>query len=458
VSAASPTTPSNLDAVIVGAGFAGLSAAEHLRAMGRRTVVLEASARVGGRARSGTEVGNGWPNELGALMVHGRHAPAHGWARHYGLKVRPLPVLQSSRIARGGKVGRYPWFALPLHPVVGSRATVAGIRTIPRALLQYAGPDLPLSTLEDEWGVDGPARLLVELLHAHVHSADPDSVGVRGPAEEGRAASEEFGFYNFQIAEGYSALAQRSAASLGEIFRFGRVVTEVVTEEEGVLVRAQSNGQDEEYRARSAVITVPLGVLKAGTIAFDPPLSEVRRRAIERVAVGEGYAVSLRLRGGTMRERLGDFALLWGGTASTFYRPHVGLRAPTEVVTAFTVGREAQRRSRLGREEVVRATLEEWTGVVPAGVTLGAVEAADVHFWALDPWARGTYSFLPPGATLNDRRELARPLGDRVFFAGEATSLTGDAATVSGAIATGRRAADEALAALGQPVRPLLSP
>jgi len=414
-------------------------------------VVLEATSRVGGRARSGYDLGAGRPNELGALMVHGRNAATHGWARHYGLSVRPLPVMQKCCIAVGGKVGRYPWFALPLHPVVGSRATVAGIRTIPRALYRYDGPDLPLATLEDEWGVEGPARLLVELLHAHVHSTDPDSVGVRGPAEEGRVASEEFGYRNFQIVEGYSALAERSAASLGEVVRLGRVVTEVNATEPEVRVRAQTTNGEEEYRARTAVITVPLGVLKADTIAFEPPLAESKRRAIDRVAVGDGFALSLRVRAGTMRERLGDFALLWGGTSSTFYRPYVGLRASSDVVTAFTVGREARRRARLGTEEIVRATLEEWAQLVPPGVTLGEVAASEVHLWCLDPWSRGTYSFLPPGVGLDDRRELARRAGDRVFFAGEATNLSGEASTVSGAISTGRRAADEVLSVLRKP-------
>jgi monoamine oxidase len=150
-----------------------------------------------------------------------------------------------------------------------------------------------------------------------------------------------------------------------------------------------------------------------------------------------------------MRSRLGEFSLLWGGTASTFYRPNVGLRSPVEVVTAFTVGREARRRANLDREGLIAATLAEWTELVPEGTTLGTVEEADVHLWSLDPYARGAYSYLPPGASLEDRRELANPVGGRLFFAGEATNVTGESATVSGAIASGQRAAEETLAVLG---------
>jgi monoamine oxidase len=228
-------------------------------------------------------------------------------------------------------------------------------------------------------------------------------------------------------------------------------VTHVLTSDDGVRVRARTSEGEEEYRARTAVITVPLGVLKAGAITFDPPLPDSKRRAIERIAFGDGYALSMRLRGGTMRERLGSFSLLWGGTASTFYRPYVGLNAPVEIVTAFTVGREARRRAALGREALIEATMAEWAELVPAGVTLGTVEESDVHLWTLDPWTRGAYSFLPPGAALADRQELGKAVGGRLFFAGEATNLTGESATVSGAIESGERAAEEALAALGSP-------
>ncbi len=62
--------------------------------------------------------------------------------------------------------------------------------------------------------------------------------------------------------------------------------------------------------------------------------------------------------------------------------------------------------------------------------------------WRADPWALGSYSFLAPGASSSTRRTLARPVGDRLFFAGEATD--GDhPATVHGALASGRRAAAE---------------
>jgi len=446
--------PADVDVLVIGAGFSGLSAADHVRALGHRCLVLEATDHAGGRARSGEALGSGRPNELGALMIHGRTAVTHGWAKRFGLAVRPLPVLRRTCFAYHRKVGRYPWFALPFHPVIGARAAIAGYRTIPRALLRYDGPDCSLAALEDEWKVSGRTRLLVDLLHAHTYATDSDTVGVRGSAEEDREASETYYFHNFQLVAGYSALARRVAEHLGSAIRFGRAVTRVLRSETGVEVRATTVQGEEVYRARTVIVTIPLGVLKAGAVEFDPPLPEAKRKAIGRIAFGDGYAVSMRLRGGTMRSRLGNFSLLWGGTASTFYRPTVDLNAPSDVLTAFTVGREARRRAYLGRDELIAATLAEWAEVAPKGATLGAVEESDVHLWTLDPWTRGAYSFLPVGGSLADRRELAAPVDGRLFFAGEATNLTGESATVSGAILSGHRAAEEAVASLGPPRSP----
>ncbi len=444
-----PSTPERVDVVVVGAGFAGLAAARRLVAAGVDVLVLEARERVGGRAFTDPQLVPGIPLELGAQMVHGRAATAHAWAAREGLSVRPLPVHQRSRIVVGRRVGRYPWFAFPFHPVVGSRATWQGFRSIPRALAGYPGPDGTLREYLDRRGTRPAARALVDVLHAHTYATDPESIGLLGPAEEERVAEEPFGFRNFRLVEGYSVLADRSAAPLGTRVRTRAAVTDVVLEPNGARVVWQSSpgAARSEVRARSVLVTVPLGVLKAGAIRFDPPLPPEKRSAIGRLGFGDGYALQMVVHGGTMRERLGEFGILWGDGATSFHRPRVGLGEPTEVVTAFTVGREARRRVALDDPGMVEATVAEWDSVAPAGVTLGTVDRASVHRWTSDPWTRGAYSFFPPGSGPADRRTLAAPVDGRLFFAGEATDTTGQSATVTGAIRSGERAADEVLAA-----------
>lgn len=67
-----------------------------------------------------------------------------------------------------------------------------------------------------------------------------------------------------------------------------------------------------------------------------------------------------------------------------------------------------------------------------------------MHDWDRDPYARGAYSYLGVGGW-NAREMLAEPVGQVLFFAGEATSLDGQGGTVNGALQTGMRAAEEVL-------------
>ena len=311
----------------MGAGFAGLAAAKRLTEAGVEVQVLEARERVGGRVLTDRRLVPGVPLELGAQMVHGRTAVTHDWLRRAGLSVGPLRVHQRSRIVLGRRVGRFPWFGLPFHPAVGVRATWRGFRTIPRALARYDGEDRTLRQVLDDWSASPAARALVDVLHAHTYATDPDSIGVVGPAEEERAAEEPFGFRNFRVVEGYSALAERAAAALGGRLRTNAPVTDIVLgrDDVRVCIEAAADASAAEVCARYVVVTVPLGVLKEGTIRFDPPLPPDKLAAIQRLGFGDAYALQLVVRGGTMRRRLGDFGILWGDTATSFHRPRVGL-------------------------------------------------------------------------------------------------------------------------------------
>ena len=437
-----------LDVAVVGAGFSGLAAARRLMQANLDVRVYEARDRVGGRALTDYALVPQVPLELGAQMVHGRRAPTHRWAREAGLSVRRLALHQRGRVVVAQRVGRFPWFGLPFHPAVGSRAAWRGLVSVPRALANYGGEDVSLREFLDRRAASPAVRGLVDLFHAHTYATDPESVGVLGPAEEQLTAEEPFGFRNFQLLEGYSALAERSAAGLGDRVHLRTPVAEIVLGADDVTLRFERpvGLPEREVRSRAAVVTVPLGVLRARDIRFDPPLPKEKQEAIARLGFGDAYALQIVVRGGTMRRRLGDFGVLWGDTATSFLRPRVGLAGPVEVLTAFTVGQEARRRAALDDAGMVAATVAEWEALLPADVTLGEVERSVVHRWSRDRWSRGAYSFFPPESGPADRHALAAPLYGRLFFAGEATDTTGASATVAGAIRSGERAAAEVLA------------
>jgi monoamine oxidase len=202
------------------------------------------------------------------------------------------------------------------------------------------------------------------------------------------------------------------------------------------------------------VVTLPLGVLKSDAVTFDPDLPPLKRAAIQRIAFGMGYALQLRVAGGNLTDRFGDFSLVWAGGATTFHRPGVRHRGVPEVITAFTVGREAARRAGLSAEERVDATIEEFSAALPESAQIGRVVGQSVHLWPEDPLARGAYSFLPPEVDPIERQKLAEPIAGVLFFAGEATNWRGESATIHGAIESGYRAAEEVRVALAAGATP----
>jgi len=436
------------DVIVVGAGFAGLACAQRLASANVDFLVLEASDRIGGRALTTTTVAPGFPLELGALMIHGKRVVTHAWLRELGLHAVRLPTMQTARFVRDGRVARFARLALPFHPTFGTRAFWQAVRGVPRDIRRYGGPDMSLAEFLENEDVLPGAREIVTLLRAHAAAAEPDEVGILGHAEEDRAAQEEFGYSNFRLVEGYSALVGRRAGPCADRILRSRIVTGIRWSDAGVRLTARVNGSPEEHRAKRAILTVPLGALKAGAIAFEPPLPEAKRRAIEAIGFGAAMVIQMRFASLDPMRRLGDFGILSGGGASTFHRAYVRARGAPPVLAAFVVGREARRRADMTDAEALRATLEELESIVPEARRLGAVVAAEIARWPADPFVRGGYSFLRVHARLAHRTALAAPVDGVLFFAGEATHDRGEAQTVHGAIETGYRAANEAIASL----------
>lgn len=444
-------TMEDRDVVIVGAGMAGLACGQRLSEARVDFVILEAADRIGGRVRTDYRVAGGKPLEIGALMIHGRNVITHTWLRELGLHARPLPLMRRARFLHDGRVRRLPSFDNLLHRTIGVRAFYQGAIGLPRAIARYRGPDVSLAEfLSREAPLPG-ARSIVELLYAHAAATASETIGMRAQAEEIAAATEEFGYRNFQLVEGYEELLHRRGSALADRIRLRHAVTGIQRGRGGATVDAASGGEPLRVRAKRVVVTVPLPVLRGGTISFDPPLPADKLEALRAIGMGHALVVAMRLRGGNLFERLGDFGTLWAGTASTFQRAYVGLRDAPPVLGAFVVGEEARTRSELEDDELVAATLEELRSILPDGVSPGEVEAHAIGRWSTDPWVRGAYTYPSVGSGMRHRRALAAPLDGVLFFAGEATHFGGEAATVHGAIETGYRAADEVLASLRSP-------
>ena len=209
--------------------------------------------------------------------------------------------------------------------------------------------------------------------------------------------------------------------------------------------------------ARAAIVAVPLGVLKTGpsetgAIEFDPEL-RTKREPLDQLAMASVVRIVLRF---SERFWASDWFAKQSGRQDldTLSFLHTNdqtfpvwwtsypLRAP--VIVGWHGGPGAAALAQLASEEIENAAIDALSRQfgIPSRKLRAMVEGAWMHDWEHDPFARGVYSYQTVGG-IDAPANLAKPLRGTLFFAGEATDVEGRTGTVHGAIATGRRAAQE---------------
>jgi monoamine oxidase len=205
------------------------------------------------------------------------------------------------------------------------------------------------------------------------------------------------------------------------------------------------------------IVTVPIGVLQLpagapGAIHFSPGL-ESKRDAIAGILSGPVLKVVLRFRtvfwekfdGGRYHDASFFYSI---GTPFPTFWTSMPTRSP--FLNAWTGGPPAAQLSAKSDAQIIQAALESLETMFGDHLpdARAQLEAAFVHNWQRDPLACGAYSYVGVGHNDTARKTLAAPLDDTLFFAGEATDTEGEAATVTGALQSGARAAREVGASL----------
>ena len=432
----------NADVVVIGAGAAGLAAARVLSNAGASAIVLEARDRIGGRLLTREDVGLPLAIDLGGEFIHGAAA----------ITFDLLRAANTIAVDTGGSAFAYEDGALRERE--DPFEIVAGVMARARSLDRDMSVDDYLRSLPDDDPETPRERRFTRMLVEGFDAADPHRASVRVLAEEWSPGDEGQTSEQFRPLGGYAHLLRTLHGALDPARAHVRLSTVVQTVQRGsggVVVEAASHDASLSVRARSAIITLPLGVLQAGSVRFAPELPQSKHDALDGLVMGPVVKLALRFR--TAFWELANGGLYRGG--SFFHRAEAAfptfwnmlpLRAP--LLIAWAGGPKAD--ALAGRDEasLTACALDDLRvlfGNDPDPQS--ELEAVYTHDWQADPYARGAYSYVASGGE-RARALLAQPVDDILFFAGEATSPASEAGTVAGAFQTGERAAHEALAAL----------
>lgn len=429
------------DVIVIGAGAAGLAAAAALCRAGHSVLVLEARDRIGGRIWTRSEPALATPVELGAEFIHGA-AP----------ETREL--IRSTGAAAIDTSGEH-WSLLGGRLQQRTGSLLGQVREAFEACDVFSRPDISLEAfLTGEGGktLSEEARSMARVFVSGFDAADPDRVSIQSLAEEWRSGGM-LDASQSRPAAGYGTVLSALRARLDPVrahVQLRTVVTEVRWSRDAVEVVGEHLGLPFQAKARKAIVTVPLGVLKLpeaapGAIRFRPPL-EAKQAALDQLLSGPVVKVMLHFRGAFWEEQDGgrysdaSFFHAPGKVFPTFWTT---LPTRTSLLNAWVGGPSAARLCELSDAEIVRHALDAAAAVFSLRQNDFEVEGAYLHNWQRDPFARGAYSYVGVDG-IRARETLASPLGGTLFFAGEATDTTGDPATVTGALRSGTRAAAEA--------------
>jgi monoamine oxidase len=426
------------DVIVIGGGFAGVTAARECALRGRSVLLLEARDRLGGRTWSADWEGE--PVEYGGAWVHwhqphtfseltraglavalGEDAQRAGW--YVGDERRSGTIAQRDAIAQRGwdrfVDGVHDALPQPHDPLLA----LDRLARFDRVSIAERIEDLDLAPDEREV----LSAELESLAHAPLHEAGAVAV-LRWHALSGYSlALTQYTGGRVTIAGGTGALLAAIADAAPVESRLGVPVASVAQRDGRVAVTARDGTG---FAARAAVVAVPLNTL--GAIEFEPGLAEAKQRAIGLGQASRGIKLMIRARGEAVMQNAIRAGHPFG------YLDTERLSADqTQLLIGF--GADAQRCDATALPGLQR----QLDAILPGYELLGAT----AHDWLADEFSRGTWAIHRPGWYEHHHRAMQQP--ERSVVLAGSDLANGWAGFIDGAIESGLRAGARAAALSG---------
>ena len=449
----SQANDSAYDVIVIGAGMAGLYATKQLLAQGYKVRVLEASDRHGGRIYSQT---------LGDTRID------MGAEEHYLKQNNPIYKSVVKKLGKDAYAVTYDQDTLIsmdggqlCWEETGSCSDDPDINNYWKYLSHYGNPSKQTdfsTTMADEvlanYGVDKNHRayhLYDSGIAGSIYGASLQNIG---------AASLATQDWKWTLSEDIRVLAPRDIGYLDILDRIwwndllphvslNSPVTEIDTKRENVTV-IDDNGRI--YSAKKVIITASIGVLQSETIRFTPELPKETVHAYSNIGMGRGMKVALRFKDQFWDSKM-TYLITEGLSSSAWVPSSYKKDSPDNIVMCYPMGDNAQLlvdiankqgNASAGDQAIVQVMLKD-LDLIFGGKASELYLDSLVQNWTSDPFVRGSYSYpmLKTYATPTSlRQQLAKPVADQLFFAGEGTN-NANPSCVPGALQEGARAAKQ---------------
>jgi monoamine oxidase len=441
----------NPDVIILGAGAAGLSAAVELSRAELAVTIIEARDRIGGRIFTLRDPVCNAPIELGAEFIHGK--PPEIWGLLHRNNLHAKEVDGDIWCLRDGKLSTCAFFS-EVDQLLAQMDDSKPDESFLQFLERCCG-DSRITQAAKDW-----ARGYVTGFHA----ADPAQISLHSLVKGLRADEKIEGDRTFRIApQGYEALLnvlRRELQTENVSLQLNTVATAIGWRRGNIELSVRNHSGAITMTAPRLLITLPLSILQATpeepfAIRFVPDLPRQKQAALDKLAMGKVIRITLRFRErfwehlrpphSTESKSLANMSFL---LSQEEWFPTWWTTMPEKlpIITGWAPFRCAERLSGHSTDFVVDKSLRSLGCLLQVSTSeLERLFAqAYWHDWESDPFSRGVYSYVKAGGD-GAQQALAAPVESTLFFAGEATDISGHNGTVHGAIASGYRAAKQIL-------------
>jgi monoamine oxidase len=458
------------DVIVVGSGVSGVAAAARARLQGRSVLILEGRNRTGGRLWSHREWG--YAVDLGASWIHGVTGnPIAALAQRYAIPTFVTDYDNAQLFTASGSGYSDSAAAAVSANYAAMMAVVANATAVRRAA---GAPDVPLQSLID----DALAARTSDTATTRAGLSYSVTSTIEHEFAADAAWLSAYHYDNSSRVRGGDVVFPRGYDDIIAVLLGGDAAGATVLLNQNVtgvtyggcgrgLPATVRTAAGVTYTARTVVVTVPLGQLLRGAIAFQPPLPAALSASMGRLAMGTLNKYALEFAGTPnhatswrwpsadilMYNRVGVARwdnmwpewLNWQHVSSSAVSAAAGV-TPRRMLIGFASGSFAYNATSQSDEAVQRQLVDLLTTLFGTG--LGQPTRFMRTAWDADPWTWGSYSYTPVNATPADRGAFAGGAAHAcVQFAGEHTSVR-NPATVHGAYTSGLEAGDRVLAAL----------
>lgn len=423
---------------VIGAGAAGLYAADILRSKGIKIIILEAGSQMGGRVKSlrnqpgpNQSIAD-FPVELGAEVIFGSDSILGKIIKNLNVKTIDLGTTDNQFILENTVKSAADW---------GIDADFMSVQNFIAGLPDFPGSGV---SVQGAAGVSERAKALLNSQVGNFYGSTSTEMGAHGIAEGLKAVTHDLKWLTM------------SGNPLQDLLlsRFSQVTPQVQLE---TPVKAINYGSDpvkitdadgNVFEANKVIVTVPLSILKAHDITFNPGLPASMTASMANLGMDASVRVVLDFKKNFWGKNSG---FIWGGTTAPQYFNSGAGRSEFETTLSITInGPKAGELSDLGPNMVIPILAEldaiyagQGTEYIRRDLNTNQI-LSTIKDWSKEEFIKGGYSYPMINGSQEDRKNIGAPLGNgKLFFAGEATDISGDAGTINGALVSAERVAEE---------------